>query len=406
MLKKLRHQFILSAMLAYTLVAVVLITAINLVNANEMKRGQVRQIRSILNYEQQDRVGKERPPIDEMQRPDERGREFTSRFFIVRCDADGTVRDVGRDFIFSVDAETAGAYVQSVLSRGKESGRYGDYRYQISSDEDGTLIVFLNISESAQHQRTFLIVSLLIGACSLIGVFALVMPLSKKAMRPYQKNLEMQKRFITDAGHELKTPITSIATSADIAAMEHEGDEWIQNIQSQTVRLSRLVSDLVTLSRLDEELPFPSPSRFSLSELCLDTVESFQPRAKAEEKTLSADIAEGLELLGDGTSIQKLLTILLDNALKYSPAGGEIRFCLKKAQNRLAVEVSNTCTQDLSLDAGHLFDRFYRPDASRSTATGGTGLGLSIAKAIAENHNGEISVDTAKKGRVTFRVLL
>ena len=406
MLKKLRQKFILSAMLASFLVMLVLISAINLLDWHEVRRSQDEQLRAILAYEQTAAPRSGKRPINEMPWAGGKEREFTSRFFVVRCDAEGEVSSFGKDFIFSVDAGTAEAYAKTVLETGKETGRVGDYRYRVASQDGETTIVFLNVLEAAKHQQTLLGVSLLMGALSLLGMFALVVPLSKLAMRPYQKNLEMQKRFITDAGHELKTPITSIATSADIAAMEHEGDEWIANIQSQTSRLTRLVNDLVTLSRLDEEAPFPELSAFSLSELSWEAVESFQARAKAEEKSLKTAIQEGVEMHGDRDAIRKLLTILLDNALKYAPSGAEIGYTLSRKHGKIQIEVRNPCERDLSLDAERLFDRFYRPDESRSTQTGGTGIGLSIAKAIVDNHRGEIRVCTEEKGFVSFKVTL
>lgn len=403
MLRKLRQKFILSAMLACFLVVLILISAINLLNLYEMNRLQDEQISRILSFEQAESAA----PDGKTPKPGRPGGEFTGRFFLVRFDAAGAVKSVGKDFIFSIDAQEAEEYARTALGTGKDTGRIGDYRYRIERQDGETVAVFLNIAETRTHQRTLLLVSLLIGVMSLAGVFVLVLPLSRQAMRPYQKNLEMQKRFITDAGHELKTPITSIATSADIAAMEYENDEWITNIQRQTARLSRLVSDLVTLSRLDEEAPFPELNRLSLSELAWEAAESFQMRAKAEGKTLTTEIRDGVEIDGDRDSIQKLLTILLDNALKYSPAGGEIRFTLTEAHGRAQIEVSNACVRKLSAaDADRLFDRFYRPDASRSTETGGTGLGLSIAKAITESHRGEIGVSTDEKGGIRFRVTL
>ena len=267
MLKKLRQKFIFSAILAYGLVMLLLISAINFLDYHEVRRRQDEQLQGIMAYEQMSQPRTDRGPISEMPGLGEPGREFTSRFFVVRCDTEGAVKNFGGDYIFSVDEETAASYVQSVLDAGEETGRVGDFRYLLSGKDGETTIVFLNISDAAEHQKTLLLNSLLIGLAGLLGVTALVIPLSRRLMRPYLNNLEMQKRFITDAGHELKTPITSIATSADIAAMEHENDEWIMNIQSQTGRLARLVNDLVTLSRLDEETPFPEMSRLSLSEL-------------------------------------------------------------------------------------------------------------------------------------------
>ena len=406
MLKKLRQKFILSALLSFGLVMLVLIFGINLVVHQATRRSQDSILSGILEYELTPRNETRRPPINEMPWADGPGNEFTSRFFVVRCDESGTVRSFGHEYIFSVDAETAGSYARQALASERDSGRCGDYRYRIAEKDGELVLVFLNVQMEDRQQAKLLLASALIGAASFACVTLLVLVLSKPAMKPYMKNIERQKQFITDAGHELKTPITSISTSADIAAMEYEHDEWIENIQAQSVRLAKLVSDLVTLSRLDEETPFPSPTRFSLSEAGWETAESFQARAKAEEKTFVINIGENVDLVGDRTSIQKLMSILLDNAFKYSDPGGQVRFAIEKKRGKTAIEVYNTCLQPFPEDPDRLFDRFYRPDASRSKETGGTGLGLSIAKAIAESHKGEISVSTETPGEICFRVLL
>ena len=406
MLKKLRQKFILSALLSFALVMLVLIAGINLLNYQAARRGQERVIDGILDYELAPKNEPRRRPINEMPWAGGPGSEFTSRFFVVRCDESGAVNTFGHEFINSVDEETAGSYAMQALASGRESGRVGNYRYRVSEKDGEMLLVFLNIQAETRQQGKLLLASALIGLGSFACVTLLVLLLSKPAMQPYMKNIARQKQFITDAGHELKTPITSITTSADIAAMEYEGDEWIANIQTQAARLTKLVNDLVTLSRLDEETPFPEPARFSLSEAAWETAESFQARAKAEEKDFQTQIGENIELLGDRASIQKLTSILLDNAFKYSEPGGQVRLYVQQRNARALIEVENSFNQPVPEDPERLFDRFYRPDGSRSAETGGTGLGLSIAKAIAESHKGEITVSTEMSGTIRFQASL
>ena len=406
MLKKLRQKFILSALLSFGLVMLVLIAGINLLNYQAARRGQERVIDGILDYELAPKNEPRRRPINEMPWAGGPGSEFTSRFFVVRCDQSGELKTFGHEFINSVDEETAGSYARQALDAGRSAGRIGNYRYRVSENGDELILVFLNIQAEKKQQSKLLLASALIGFCSFACVTLLVLLLSKPAMRPYMKNIERQKQFITDAGHELKTPITSITTSADIAAMEYEGDEWIANIQTQAARLTRLVNDLVTLSRLDEETPFPEPTRFSLSEAAWETAESFQARAKAEGKDFQTEIGENIELLGDRASVQKLTSILLDNAFKYSEPDGQVRLCVQQKNAKALIEVANTCNQTIPVDPERLFDRFYRLDGSRSAETGGTGLGLSIAKAIAESHRGELAVSTDEPGTIRFQASL
>ena len=403
MLKKLQQKFILSAVLAFALVLLALIAGINLLNTLALRRSQEAMIDRILEREQAQAGGEMQWPLPWADGSDS---GFTSPFFVVHCDENGRIKDLDSAALYAVDSETAAEYAQAALSAGKERGTYKSFRYRVADTEDGRTLVFLNVSDAANNQRRLLLVSLSVAAASLCCALVLVIPLSRAAMRPYLESIKLQKQFITDAGHELKTPITSILTSADIAAMEYENDEWIANIQNQTQRLSKLVTDLVTLSRLDEELPFPEQESFSLSEACAEIAESFQPRAKAEGKRYSVSIEDGLTLYGDRGAVQQMLSILLDNALKYSEPEGEVRLSLCRKHGKAVIEVYNTCANPLPSDPERLFDRFYRPDESRSTRTGGTGLGLSIAKAIADSHRGSLTASTPEPGVIVFRAAL
>lgn len=407
MLKKIQRRFILAAMAAFGTVMLLIIVGINAANYYRTTSMQDRLAGDLLSHERTVLSKREAPP------PPARGggrrdpeAAFTTRFFTVHCDADGRVRAVSRDYISSVDEETAKTYAQAVLSKDRERGYYADYRYLVSRSEKGITVLFLNAAVHIQSMRSLLFVSLTIGFGSLLTVFLLILFFSRRAIRPYVKNMERQKQFITDAGHELKTPITSIATSADIAAMEHEGDEWIDNIRRQAARLTKLVGDMVVLSRLDEETPFPEKSRFSVSEAAWETAEPFAVLAKAKGKRYSQHIEENLTLYGDRGSIQRMISILLDNAVRYSDDGGEIWMRIYRRRSKVCIEVSNTCDLPDISDLDRLFDRFYRLDESRSAATGGTGIGLSMVRAIAETHGGKASVQSDDGKEICFKVVL
>ncbi len=429
MLKKMQRRFIMAAMAAFATVMLVLVVGINMVNYYRTTSIQDGMAASLLEYEQRayehrgrrnfsaDRKSKENerrssahqepdfPPISEMPGGGPEAR-FTTRFFAVFCDVSGNIEVISRDYIYSIDEETAKAYTKTVLQKDKEKGYYGDYRYHVRIDEAGTIVLFLNVSSALQFMKSLLFISLVIGFLSLLVVLLLVVFFSRYAVRPYVKNMERQKRFITDAGHELKTPITSIATSADIAAMEYEGDEWIANIQKQTMRLTRLVGELVALSRMDEEVPFPEKNTFSLSDAAWETAEPFAVRAKAEGKSYCQNIGENLTFYGDRNSIQQLISILLDNAVKYADAAGEIRLDIYRRRRKICIEVSNTCDLPDTAELDRLFDRFYRVDESRAAGTGGTGIGLAMAQAIAETHGGKIKAERTVGKAICFRVLL
>lgn len=406
MLKKMQRRFILAAMAAVSTVMLLIIVGINAVNYDRTTSMQDHLAAKLLLHEKADAVQPAPPPPVGKIPGKNPEAAFMTRFFTVHCNADGSVKEVLRDYISSVDEETAKAYAQTVLSRGRRKGYYKDYRYLVSRSDNGISILFLNAAIQVQSMRTLFVVSLTIGVCSLLMVFFLILVFSGRAVRPYLKNIEQQKRFITDAGHELKTPITSIATSADIAAMEHEGDEWIENIRRQAARLTKLVGDMVALSRLDEETPFPEKSRFSLSEAAWEIAEPFSHLAKAKGKLYSQNIEEDLMLLGDRDAIQRMISILLDNAVRYSDDGGEIQMQIYRKRGKACIEVTNTCDLPDVCDLDRLFDRFYRLDESRSAATGGTGIGLSMVRAIAETHGGKATVQSEGGSKICFRVVL
>ena len=431
MLKKMRRRFILAAMAAFGSVMLILASGINIVNFFQTAAAQDRLTEELLRYDrrgfeapengQPENVRLPEPSVPEPPVPGQpesgeppapklpgRGpeAEFTTRFFVVYFDSEGKVGDMSREHISSVDGETARAYAQAVTASGREKGYYEGYRYRVSAEDGGTAVLFLNAAEELHFMRSLLLASTVIGLVSLVVVFLLVVALSRYAIRPYARNIERQKRFITDAGHELKTPLASIATSADIAAMEHEGDEWIANIQKQTVRLTRLVNDLVALSRLDEERPFPEKEVFSLSDAAWEAAEPFAVRARAGGRRYRQTIEEGQMICGDRGALQQLISILLDNAVRYSEEGGEIRFSLYGSRGKICLEVFNTCHLADVSGLERLFDRFYRLDESRAAHTGGTGIGLSMAQAIVEAHGGRIDVKSADGESILFRVRL
>ena len=407
MLKKMRWRFIGAAMAAFTAVVLTLLCFVNIWNYFSMTRQQDTTLDRLLEVDQKNTEtpdGEITPPFENMDRfsPEV---PYMIRFFSVHLSENGTVGRVNQNYIASVSEADAEAYADNVLSHGKTHGYEGGYRYLVSQEDTETVILFLNSERELQTMKSLLWITLAIAGFCLVVVFGLVVLFSRRAITPYLKNMEAQKQFITNASHELKTPLTAIATSADVLAMEHGGDEWVHNIQVQSGRLSKLITSLVALSRLDEENPFPVRTEFSLSDALWEISEPFVSLARAKEKTYKQDIADGLTVTGDRTAIQQMVSILLDNALKYSPDGGGISLTARRSGKKSEITVSNTVDAAQSIDAARLFDRFYRADESHSSTVSGTGIGLSIAKATADAHGGKISARRAGD-TITFQVIL
>lgn len=256
---------------------------------------------------------------------------------------------------------------------------------------DKTTIAFLNTIREQQFIQSLWMLTIAVAGGSLLLVFILVYFLSAKAIRPFVSNIEKQKQFITDASHELKTPLTSISTSIDIITLEHGDDEWTDNIKKQTGRMSKLVGELVTLSKMSEAIPLPNKEYFSLSDAAWEIASVYQPQAKAHEKEINIDIQEQLNFFGEKAAIQQMLSVLLDNAIRYSDEKSCIYLLVEGYKGKAKIEVRNACNFETPPDVKKLFERFYRPDTSRNESTGGTGVGLAIAKAVAEAHGGTIT---------------
>ena len=407
MLKKMRWRFIGAAMAAFTAVVLTLLCFVNLWNYRSVTGQQDRVLAHLMELEDQ-RIafspGRGAPPFDGWSQfsPEV---QYSLRFFSVHYNAESAFVRANQDNIASITQQEARAYADAAIAGGRTRGYESGYRYLIRRTESETTALFLNSERELQTMRSLLWITLAIAAACLAVVFGLVLLFSRRAILPYLKNMEAQKQFITNASHELKTPLTAISTSADVLAMEHAEDEWVRNIQTQAGRLSRLITDLVTLSRLDEEDPFPVRTAFSLSDALWEISEPFVSLALARGKSYTQDIADGLTVVGDRAAIQQMVSILLDNALKYSPAGGSIRLTARRCGKRAELTVANTVDPALHADPDRLFDRFYRADEAHSGAVNGTGIGLSIARATVEAHGGKISARQTDRS-ITFQVLL
>ena len=321
---------------------------------------------------------------------------YESRFFSVTVNDAGDVLSVDTGKIAAVDMADAVEYAQEALESGKERGFIDDYRWLRADSEDGALLLFLDCGRNLDTFRSFLLTSLAVSALGLLAVFLLILAFSGRVVRPVAESYEKQKRFITDAGHEIKTPLAIIEADADVLEMELDGEsEWLSDIRLQTRRLTDLTNDLVYLSRMEERADGAPFVDFPLSDIVDETAQSFHSRAMQKRQTFTGEIERNLTLHGDEKAIRQLVSILLDNAVKYAPEDGVIRLKLARQGKFAALSVWNTTATPIpreSLDK--LFDRFYRTDPSRSSETGGHGIGLSIAKAVVGAHRGKISAET------------
>ena len=329
---------------------------------------------------------------------------FATRHFTVFFDKNGEVSRTNTESIYAIDEDTAIEYAEKVMDDGEERGWVSSYRYKVFHTEMGYGVVFVDgsMNRAALLQST-MISAIVLFACAAL-VLVLIFLLSKKAVKPIAESYEKQKQFITDANHELKTPLTLILANLDIAEAELGKNEWLDDIRSEGYRMTELVNQLVALSRMDEEGHPMNITEVSFGELVADTVAEFEPLAKDRGKALIASIEKEITYLGDEALLYRLVGILMDNAIKYCDQGGEISVTLRRGR-RVVLTVENTYSAFGEIELHRLFDRFYRADKARKF-TGGYGVGLSMAKAIVEKHKGEITAYKKDNTHIGFKVVL
>ena len=324
---------------------------------------------------------------------------------------------IGDDVIASIEEDASEEYAKTVLAkyekRGKDKGFYDEYRYMITKTEQGYSVIFVDCSSDLSGFRKELVTSIVVSALGFFAVFLLVLFFSKKVFRPVEESYQKQKHFITDASHELKTPLTIISANVEVMEMESEESKWSQSIKKQVSRMIGLVDQLVTLSRLDEQVE-SSKERFSLSDAVLDTAQNYVAVAESGGKGFTIDVAENLSMSGDEKQIRQMTGLLLDNAMKYAAGSTDqkaaerpqIRISLQQKGKKAELRLWNT-TDELAQGAhDELFERFYRPDSSRNSKTGGSGIGLSIVKSIAEAHHGKVTAVSKDGKSIEFKVSL
>ncbi len=329
---------------------------------------------------------------------------FQIQFFIVRFDLEGEITSEQIDPIASIASETAHAYAREALEQNRERGWVEDCRYKVCDTETGQTVVFADgkMNRSVSNMTLMTAGAVLIG--SLLVIIALIVIFSKRAVGPIAESYKKQKQFITDANHELKTPLTLILTNLDIVEAELGKNEWLDDIRAEGERMNALVQQLVTMTRMDEDENAMADEPFQLSDTVSDTVSEFKTLAEIKGMSLRFQIQPGIAYSGDEEAIRRLIAILLDNAVKYCDPGGEIALTLQ-AKRKITLTVENSCANVGELELDKLFDRFYRADKAR-TFDGGFGIGLSIAKAIARRHHGDISVCKKDGRRISFKVTL
>lgn len=407
MIQSLRKKFIGATMLSLFLVMMLLLGAVSLVTHHKLVTdsdgllhllsenqgsfpAQMFPQPNLKNMEQG------RPPFGNQGMSPET--PYETRFFWVMVDEkDGTVfTDTAS--IAAIDEDMAEQFADKVLSSGKQRGFLGNYRYLVSRQWNLTRIIFLDCGRILSAFKAVYLAFFCATTVVLAGVFVLLLFLSGRIVKPVAESFEKQRQFITDAGHEIKTPLTIISADTDLLELEVGENEWLLDIRRQTQRLTDLTKDLIYLSRMDEARPGVQFVEFPMSDVVGETAQSFQSLAASQGRKLELSIQKLLSLVGSEKDICQLTSILLDNALKYSVPSTDIFLSLEQDAKSIRLTVRNSIQQPVSRETlGRLFDRFYRVDSSRNSSTGGYGLGLAIASGIVTAHRGKIRAESPEE---------
>ncbi len=408
MFKRSRKKIILSIMSSLVLLFVITLSVIMLASYRELRMRDSRMLdRFAESYDPYQQNGAWNDPGMAPDRPElppgEERRDFQlSTFYSVALAEDGSVLavDNGEKDVYTTDELTAMA--KSILSESKSGGRIGNLSYVVRGRQGYTLVAFMDNTVTESSLSMLLRNVLIIGGASIIVLFFIALILANRIIRPLEENDRKQKQFISDASHELKTPVAVIGANADLLSRELGDNEWLANIQYENDRMGELVRQLLDLSRAESAEPVMEP--LDLSRIVMGEVLAFESLAFEQGKTIRSDIPEDLRVTGSQSLLTQLVSILLDNALRHS-TGDEISVTLQRQGHTVMLTVSNEGAAIPPEKLEHLFDRFYRVDEARNSEGRHYGLGLSIAKAAAEKHGGSIDV-TSGAGRICFTVLL
>lgn len=325
-----------------------------------------------------------------------------SNFYTVAVDEAGTVLETVNE---PPTVHTNAELEELALDISADGGDYGtqDSLAYYRADKGGyTLVTFMDNTVINENAETLLRYTLIFGAAAIVVFFFLSVYIAKRIVRPLEDSFEKQKRFISDAGHELKTPVSVVSANAELLSREIGENKWLANIRYENERMGELVTQLLELARTESAAM--QTERVDLSRLAAGETLPFECVAFEKGLTLESDLAPDIFVEGDGGRLKQLVSILLDNAVSHAE-GGTVKITLAKERSHAVLSVTNEGAALSSTQREHLFDRFYRTDEARSADSNHYGLGLAIAKAICDAHKGHIEVG-CRDGLVEFCVSL
>ena len=411
MFRKLKIRFILLASAAIVCILLTMIAVLNSVRFLQTN-GEIQAVLNILSANNGDF-----PSVEETAESLQNDRItidtiYQYRYFSVVYKEDKTLYSTNLDHLSNLSKEQALSYANKVIKDSRSSGvfKVGSqfYSYQITQDSKTKryLLVVLDSTNYLESRNDFFWLSIQLCFYSFIFFVLVVSGFSNFAIRPYIKNYENQKRFITNAGHELKTPLAIISANTELQELMTGENEWTESTKDQVKRLSNLINQMVVLARLEEQ-PDVTLVDVNFSEVVKKVAGNFKSVIEKAGKKYEIKLQEDIHVKATEDELYELVSILIDNACKYCDEDGQIFVTLTKAKRgkRARLTVANSYAGGKNVDYSRFFDRFYREDESHNQKQPGYGIGLSMAESLVRIFKGRIWV-SYKKGLIGFTVLL
>lgn len=401
MIESLRRSFVRTTMISAALVLAILMGAVNLINYLERRDSD----NEILQYLAEN--GGRFPSAGK----GGRGRHFTAetpyetRYFSVFLDTEGDLVYADTSQIAAVTLPEAAETAQALFAAGGVSGRADGYRYTTVWHKEGVLYIFLDCSRNDDAAAAFLLNSGIVTVLGLLVLWGISRALSPRAIRPVAESYEKQKSFITNAGHELKTPLAVIGSCTDVIELESGESKWTRSIRDQVDRMAALTQELVALARMDESTAL-TLTETDVSAVVAEALAPFAPMAEQRGLVFETEIEPDILAASNAEALRKLCGILADNAVKYAAEGGRVSFTLERQGGHVVLRAENPSEGLVPGSQEKLFDRFYRGDESRSSDTPGYGLGLSLARSLTEALGGRIRADSPDGRSIVFTARL
>ena len=392
-----RNRIMLSAMLSFLIILIIAVAGIWLFSYRQIEQNTDSFIASRL--EPREEKGERTPRFSQEATPAMFGytpgrRNVPSGFYEITFTADGELDTINK-FGISEDASAeVQAYVQDVVKKDTERGKTGSYKFGIRRNGDGSGTIILVDNSIQLHMLYNMLKNAgLVGLGIFILLVIVLFPVSNRMADVFVRNAEQQRQFITDAGHDLKTPVAIARANLDVLELQGGKNKWSSNVRTQVDRMEHLVQDLILMARLEEEKSEEALNEIDLTTLADEIWEEYQPSIRQKKISAEARLEKTVPIRGTGSLIRKMLCLMMDNAVQYTPEEGSIRLAVEPEKKKTRIVLENSVDQLPSGKPEKLTERFVRGDSARTQKNGGSGIGLAAVKRICEKHHGKLTID-------------